>query len=346
MRIAIVNDMPLAVEALRRALARRADHQLAWIAYDGREAVALCARDTPEVLLLDLQMPEMDGVEATRRIMAQSPCAILVVTGDVGARAAQVFEALGAGALDAVDTPSLGLGQWGDGADLLLRKLDAIEALLRERNGHEQQTAPTTATAQARPRQLVAIGASAGGPAALATLLAGLPPTFAAALVIVQHVDAQFAPGMAQWLAQHSRLPVQLIRDGDAPSAGTVHLAGTNDHLLLQRADRLGYSEEPRDQAYRPSVDVFFHSVCRHWPGSAVGVLLTGMGRDGAQGLKAMREQGHYTIAQDKASSTVFGMPKAAIALDAACAVLPVEQIAARLSELLASHLSRSKDHG
>jgi two-component system response regulator WspF len=346
MRIAIANDMPLAVEALRRALARRADHQLAWVAHDGREALALCARDTPDVLLMDLEMPEMDGVEATRHIMAHTPCAILVVTGDIGARAAQVFEALGAGALDAVDTPSLGLGLWGDGADVLLRKLDVIEVRLRDRNGSTHRSAPARASASAGPRQLVAIGASAGGPAALATVLAGLPPTFAAALVIVQHVDAQFAPGMAHWLAQQCRLPVRLIRDGDAPSAGTVHLAGTNDHLLLQRANRLGYSEEPGDAAYRPSVDVFFGSVCRHWPGSAVGVLLTGMGRDGAQGLKAMRDLGHYTIAQDQASSTVFGMPKAAVALGAASAVLPVQQIAGRLIERLTMLSPRSDDHG
>lgn len=346
MRIAIVNDMPLAVEALRRALGRRADHQLAWVANDGRDAVAQCARDTPDVLLMDLEMPEMDGVEATRRIMARTPCAILIVTGDVGARAAQVFEAMGAGALDAVDTPSLAQGQRGDGAEPLLRKLDAIAGLLRDRGGHAQRGAARAAGSAARPRQLVAIGASAGGPAALATLLAGLPPAFPAALVIVQHVDAQFAPGMAQWLAQQCRLPVRLVRDGDAPAAGSVLLAGTNDHLLLQRADRLGYSEEPRDEAYRPSVDVFFHSVCRHWPGSAIGVLLTGMGRDGAQGLKAMRELGHYTIAQDQASSTVFGMPKAAIALDAASAVLPVQQIAARLIERLTIPSPRSNDHG
>lgn len=219
------------------------------------------------------------------------------------------------------------------------------EALLRDRNGQARPVISETVSARARPRQLVAIGASAGGPSALATLLRGLPSTFAGALVIVQHVDARFAPGMADWLGQHCQLPVRLIRDGDAPQAGTVLVAGTNDHLLLERADRLVYSEEPRDEAYRPSVDVFFHSVCRHWPGGAIGVLLTGMGRDGAKGLKALRENGHYTIAQDKASSAVFGMPKAAIALDAACAVLPAEQIADRLTERLLIS-SRSDDHG
>lgn len=342
MRIAIVNDMTLAVEALRRALAVRAEHSVAWVACDGREAVALCERDTPDVILMDLQMPVMDGVEATRRIMARTPCAIVVVTGDVGARSAQVFEAMGAGALDAVDTPSLGLSTWGDGAALLLRKLDAIEARLRAR---ASERALRSAGGAAPPHRLVAIGASAGGPTALATVLGGLPPDFAAAVVIVQHVDAQFAPGMAQWLGQQCRLPVRLVRDGDRPTAGVIQLAGTNDHLLLH-GDRLAYDAEPRDEPYRPSVDQFFHSICRHWSGAAIGVLLTGMGRDGAEGLQAMRARGHYTIAQDQASSAVFGMPKAAIALGAACAVLPARLIAARLIERIAIANSRSDDHG
>lgn len=342
MRIAIVNDMTLAVEALRRALAGRPAHSVAWVARDGSEAVELCARDIPDVILMDLQMPVMDGVEATRRIMARMPCAILVVTGDVGARAAQVFEAMGAGALDAVDTPSLGLSSWGDEAALLLRKLDAIEARLRAGRG---ETAMRSGDGAPLPDRLVALGASAGGPAALATVLGGLPTDFAAAVAIVQHVDAQFAPGMAQWLAQHCRLPVRIARDGDRPQAGVVHLAGTNDHLLL-RGDRFAYDAEPRDEPYRPSVDQFFLSVCRHWRGAAIGVLLTGMGRDGAAGLQALRAQGHYTIAQDQASSAVFGMPKAAIALGAACAVLPADRIAVRLIERIAIAKSRSDDHG
>lgn len=340
MRIAIVNDMALAVEALRRALAGRAEHSVAWVACDGREAVALCERDPPDVILMDLQMPVMDGVEATRRIMARTPCAILVVTGDVGARSAQVFEAMGAGALDAVDTPSLGLSTWGDEAALLLRKLDAIEARLRARASDARPAGGATL-----PHRLVAIGASAGGPTALATVLGGLPADFAAAVVIVQHVDAQFAPGMAHWLGQQCRLPVRIVRDGDRPTAGVIQLAGTNDHLLL-RGDRLVYDAEPRDEPYRPSVDVFFHSICRQWSGAAIGVLLTGMGRDGAEGLQALRARGHYTIAQDQASSAVFGMPKAAIALGAACAVLPARLIAARLIERVAIAISRRDDHG
>jgi two-component system response regulator WspF len=188
-----------------------------------------------------------------------------------------------------------------------------------------------------RRERLVAIGASAGGPAALTAVLSGLPKGFPAAVVIVQHVDAQFAQGMADWLSRNSALPVRVAKEGDRPTAGTVLLAGTNDHLRFTSSDRVGYTAEPRQQAYRPSVDVFFASVGVHWAGEAVGVLLTGMGRDGAQGLKTLRDKGHYTIAQDQATSTVYGMPKAAASLGAAVDILPLERIAPRLVDTFRS---------
>ena len=164
-------------------------------------------------------------------------------------------------------------------------------------------------------------------------MLSGLPADFPAAIVIVQHVDERFAQGMAEWLSRHCALPVRVAKEGDRPTAGNVLLAGTNDHLTFKTAERIGYTPEPRSQAYRPSVDVFFASIGALWPGEAVGVLLTGMGRDGALGLKALRDKGCYTIAQDQATSTVYGMPKAAASLGAAVDVLPLERIAAKLTD-------------
>jgi chemotaxis response regulator CheB len=178
---------------------------------------------------------------------------------------------------------------------------------------------------------LVAIGSSAGGPPALATLLRGLPRTFPAGIVIVQHIDARMAISMAEWLALQCSLPVRVAVEGDRPMAGEVLIAGTSDHLVLKSPHRLGYTDEPRDSVYRPSVDIFFHSVLRFWRPSAVGVLLSGMGRDGATGLKALRDRGCHTIAQDEASSAVYGMPKAAAAISAAVDVLPMDRIADRL---------------
>ena len=179
--------------------------------------------------------------------------------------------------------------------------------------------------------KLIAIGSSAGGPHAVSVILGALPADMPAAVVIVQHVDEHMAAGMAEWLGSQSAMPVSVAAEGDRLVAGRVLLAGTADHLVLKSAERVGYTVEPRDYVYRPSVDAFFHSVVKHWRGDVVGVLLTGMGRDGAIGLKALRDQGRYTIAQDEATSAVYGMPKAAAKLQAAVSILPLDQIAPRL---------------
>jgi two-component system response regulator WspF len=194
---------------------------------------------------------------------------------------------------------------------------------------------------------IIAIGASAGGPAAVAQVLAGLPSDLPAAVVVVQHLDASFASDLAEWLSRESSLSVRMAKEWDRPEPGMVLLAATNDHLELRAAERLGYTPHPEDLAYRPSVDVFFNSVTARWPGKAIGVLLTGMGRDGAQGLQALRNKGHHTIAQDEATSLIYGMPKAATVLGAAIDVLPIERIAPRLVELCRTRPSiRSDTHG
>jgi two-component system, chemotaxis family, response regulator WspF len=337
MKIGIVNDLPLAAEALRRAVGTKPDYEVIWIARDGAEAVAACANRLPDLVLMDLVMPVMDGVEATRRIMASTPCAILVVTASIGANTSRVFEAMGNGALDAIDTPTVATGQRNDGAAPLLAKIDSISKLIAFKAADTQVLRGNTATVSVlAPERLVAIGSSAGGPAALMSILSALPENFPAAITVVQHVDAQFARGLADWLNAESRLRVRIAEKGDRPEVGTVLVAGSNDHLVMVSGGRLAYTPTPSDYVYRPSVDVLFHSVCRHWSFEAVGVLLTGMGSDGAVGLKALRNKGHHTIAQDQASSAVYGMPKAAAKIDAATDILSLDRVAARLVTLFA----------
>ncbi|MGE8178465.1 chemotaxis response regulator protein-glutamate methylesterase [Pseudomonas fluorescens] len=335
MKIAIVNDMPMAVEALRRALAFEPTHEVVWVARNGAEAVQRCAEFTPDLILMDLIMPIMDGVEATRRIMAETPCAIVIVTVDRQQNVHRVFEAMGHGALDVVDTPALGAGDPKEAAAPLLRKIMNIGWLIGER-GNRVQSAPALPRVLGQRQSLVAIGSSAGGPAALEVLLKALPRDFAPAIVLVQHVDQVFAAGMAEWLGSASGLDVRLAQEGEPPQSGTVLLAGTNHHIRLLKNGTLAYTAEPVNEIYRPSIDVFFESVATYWNGDAVGVLLTGMGRDGAQGLKSMRQQGYLTIAQDQRSSAVYGMPKAAAALDAAVEIHPLDKIAPRLLEIFA----------
>jgi two-component system, chemotaxis family, response regulator WspF len=311
MKIGIVNDSALAVAALRRALALDTALEIIWVAGNGEQGVQMAASQTPDLILMDLLMPVMDGVEATRRIMAATPCAIVVVTMDLGRNANQVFDAMGHGAIDAVDTPTLTQSDATLAAGPLLRKIRNIGRLVA---GRAQAPQP--------------VAAASSAPAAL---LGALPAGFGAAVVAVQHVDEAFAQGMAEWLDAQSPLKVRIARAGETPQAGTVLLAGTNDHLRLVAGTRMAYTPEPGDYLYRPSIDVFFESVVEHWRGDAVGVLLTGMGRDGAQGLKAMRERGFLTIAQDQATSAVYGMPKAAATLGAASEILPLPRIAPRL---------------
>ncbi|WP_223416512.1 MULTISPECIES: chemotaxis response regulator protein-glutamate methylesterase [unclassified Pseudomonas] len=335
MKIAIVNDMPMAVEALRRALAFEPEHQVIWVASNGAEAVQRCVENTPDLILMDLIMPVMDGVEATRRIMAETPCAIVIVTVDRQQNVHRVFEAMGHGALDVVDTPAIGAGNAQEAAAPLLRKILNIGWLIGDK-GNRVRPAPGPLRHSGSRKKLIAIGSSAGGPAALEILLKGLPINFSAAIVLVQHVDQVFAAGMAEWLSGASGLNVRLAQEGEPPQAGTVLLAGTNHHIRLLKNGTLAYTAEPVNEIYRPSIDVFFESVASYWNGDAVGVLLTGMGRDGAQGLKLMRQQGYLTIAQDQQSSAVYGMPKAAAAIDAAVEIRPLDKIAPRLLEIFA----------
>ncbi len=339
MRIAIVNDSAIAVEALRQAVTREPGYRLAWVARDGAEAVEKCRQDTPDLILMDLMMPGMDGIEATRRIMNDTPCPILIVTSAIETHSAKVFQALGAGALDAVQAPLLGGSAETTAFAALKFKIDKIGRLGSQDDGYKSpgkgarnEPAPSSKADEC----LIAIGASAGGPAALATILGALPRDFPAAIIIVQHVDAQFVPSMAIWLNETSGVPVRVAQHGEKPQANVALIAGTNDHLHFVHAHTLGYISEPRDGFYRPSIDVFFQSVARHWRGKAAGVLLTGMGRDGATGLRAMRDAGFLTIAQDAASSVVYGMPKAAAELDAAAKILPVSEIANQLINFVA----------
>lgn len=339
MRIAIVNDLKMAVEALRRALLSSPGYEVAWIAENGEEAVKRCAEDVPDLILMDLIMPGMNGVEATRQIMANSPCTILIVTASVSQNVSLVFQAMGAGAMDAVSTPIQSGKEGAHGNEELLQKIHMIERLLNasRRGAHPRKPGP--AKVGIPDSWLLAIGSSTGGPAALAKIISKLPADFQASVIIVQHVDESFAPGLAEWLGQQSAMPVRLAMEGDRIEDGRVLIAGANSHLYIKGDRTLGYKVEPAANPYRPSVDVFFESILANWAGRSIGVLLTGMGRDGAEGLLKLKTNGVFTIAQNAETCSVYGMPKAAAELNAAVKVLPIDSIA----DTIMSHLEERK---
>lgn len=328
MRIAIVNDLALAITAIRRVIEHDGRHSVAWVARDGLDALARFAADEPDLVLLDLVMPQLDGVQTTRRIRERSSCPVLIVTANAGTASGQVFEAMGHGALDVVALPVLTASPEESGRELL-RKIDTIARLqgrtfaARPRPG----TAPTPPPTGRRRPPLIAIGSSTGGPRALVTVLAPLPRGFPASVVVVQHIDMQFAPGLVSWLDGQIPLPVRAAEAGQSPQAGTVQIAVSNDHLVIGADGRFAYQQEPLQEPYRPSVDVFFACLVRHWSDPGVAVLLTGMGRDGGRGMVALRRAGWHTIAQEETSCAVYGMPRAAVELGGAVEVLGPEAI-------------------
>lgn len=337
MRIAIVNDLVLAREVLRRLVQTVPGYAIAWTAENGAEAIRKAAQDRPDIILMDLVMPVMDGVEATRQIMSNSPCPILLVTSTVSGNFNMVYRAMGHGGLDAVNTPTLGAnGTVKDGEGLLARIAKLARAQQTPVYHPEPSNSPLISVAPADSAQrlhpIVALGASTGGPEALIQVLRALPAAFPATVVIIQHIVADFTPGLAQWLQGHTRLPLRLAKEGDDCKPGEVLLAATEDHLIMRADRRLAYTAKPEDYPYRPSVNVFFSSLAA-WPAAGVAVLLTGMGSDGAQGLLQLRQRGWHTLAQDQASCVVYGMPRAAAELHAACQVLPLAQIPCAILE-------------
>ena len=351
MRVAIVNDLRLATEALRRLLASQPDCELAWTAPDGAVAVEHCRTDLPDLILMDLVMPVMDGVEATRRIMQATPCPILVVTATVEGNLDRVYNALGAGALDAVNCPTFGTDGSLAGGEAVLKKIRILRRMRAPaaappsvpspsptappgaRRVEPAPAAPAAVRAvgagPATPAPFLLLGSSTGGPEALCVVLRNLPKSFTAPILIVQHLDPEFVPGLVEWLARESGRRVRAIKPGDRPEESTVLVACTNDHLVFARDGSLRYSADPVDEPYRPSVDAFFSraAAARLAPGAAV--VLTGMGRDGAEGLLELRRAGWRTFAQDAATSVVYGMPRAAKENGAAQQVVPLPEIGA-----------------
>jgi len=344
MKVAIVNDSRAAAEVLRRIVAEQPEFNVIWTAYSGDEAVRLALEEQPDIVLMDLIMPGIDGAETTRELMEKAPCVIVVVTATTVGNRSLVFEAMGHGALDAVNTPTLSAKGDMAGAEPLLQKLRTVARLV-EPAPSKARRASSSPRHSARLAQdssrlpIIAIGASTGGPQALAQVMSHLPADFPGAVLIAQHVDDQFAPALADWLQHHSALPVRIARDKDILTARSVWLAGSSDHLVYDGGGRLRYTPHPRATPYRPSADALFASLAEPHRAIRIGVLLTGMGRDGAEGLLAMRTTGALTIAQDAATCVVYGMPKAAVELKAASEVLPISAIGPRIVEAVLSSL-------
>jgi two-component system chemotaxis response regulator CheB len=332
-RVLVVEDSLTVRMRLLEVL--RADPELEVVgdAADGRTAVALCKRLRPDVITLDMVLPIMNGLEVTQQLMAQCPTPIVIVSSSANrGDGLNTFSALAAGAVEVLDKPKAGESDvdW-DRRLLATVKMAARIAVVRHLRTRLPDGVPAPAgqppaMASAMPA-LVAVGASTGGPVAVQKILQGLPPTFPLPVLLVIHIGEAFGRSLAEWLDGQSALRVALAVDGEplpAPGKARVVMAPPDRHLVV-RGGCLRLTTAPERHSCRPSVDVLFESVAR---------LLTGMGKDGAAGLRAVRAAGGVTIAQDQATSVVFGMPGEAVALDAAGLVLPIGGVAPVLAAL------------
>jgi two-component system chemotaxis response regulator CheB len=329
-RVLVADDSELFRELISRVVAAEPGFDVVAVASDGNAAAALARSLRPDVITMDLNMPDADGFSGIARIMAETPTPILVLTANPAETVG--FRALSLGALDILEKPQAhtDLDEYGQLLRSRLRLLAGVKVIRHLRGLRERHAPP--ARAAVRP-ELVAIGASLGGPRALAAVLRALPPDFPVPIAVVQHIADGFTEGLATWLASESRLAVHEAREGERLQPGLVLLAPSGRHLVVgDGVARL--SDAPPVDTFRPSVTPLFASAARAYGARAVGVLLTGMGRDGAEGLRAIKEAGGPTLAQDEATSAVFGMPRAAIELGAVDRVLPLDEIPRALVEL------------
>jgi len=345
-RVLVVEDSATVREFLLDIL--RSDPEIAVVgtAETGEEALEAVERTRPDVITMDVHMPKMNGFDATRRIMESHPTPIVIVSAVDMADAAKAFWAIEAGALAVLQRP-YGMGHPAHDktvAELVqtVKVMSEVKVIRRWPRLRPVEVQPNVLPSTEFPRppsqtqiKVVAAGASTGGPPVLQGLLAALPRDFPVPVLLVQHIAPGFTQGFADWLAQSSSLPVQVAVHGQPALPGHVYVAPDGFHLAITAQGRIRLNPDEPENGLRPSVSHLFRSVAHAYGPRAIGVLLTGMGKDGALELKLMKEQGAVTIAQDRDTSVVHGMPGEAIKLGGATYVLPPEKIRIALTSLV-----------
>ena len=341
-RVLVVDDSATVRRLISEALAKDKDLNIVGTAKDGIEAVSLASHLRPDLITMDLNMPRMNGITATEQIMAYYPARILVFSGLLASDVDLAFQAISAGAVDIMEKPA----NIRDSkvAEALIGKVKLISKVsvrthLRGRvqadTAHSQLILSSHATDTKGNARIVAIGASTGGPKALRKILSVIPANFPVGIVIVQHISSGFSTGLAHWLNKESQITVKVAEQGDTVEAGLALIAPHGFHILIQQGGKVRLNKGLPVEGNRPSASVLLSSVAKVYGKKAIGVILTGMGIDGATGLAEVKAAGGQTIVQDEQSSDIFGMPKAAIELGAAEKVLPIEKIGSHLRGMI-----------
>lgn len=343
-KVLLVEDSPVATLLLQKIINASPDVRIVGCGKTGVEGLELVQKLNPDVICTDLHMPKMNGLEFTKQVMANFPKPILVISASVQEEDTQhVFDVLNAGAVDIFPKPRTGQSRDYDliSEPLLakIRILAGIKVFRRKLPSSTPFTSPSTTSfstfSSSSKVQMIVIGTSTGGPQVLAEILGKIPANFSVPIVCVQHISQGFLGGLIDWLNNNCQLKVKVAMTGEKPQAGYLYFPPEKHHLEFDRNGRFFcFTGLPVD-GHCPSVTVTFNSCANVFGKNAIGVLLTGMGRDGAQGLLSMYQKGAYTIAQDEASSVVFGMPGEAVRLGAAKKVLPSSSIASQIMTMV-----------
>ena len=354
LRVLVVDDSLTVRRHLAAVLSADGDIEVVGEAEDGRRAIELCLALRPDLITMDMMMPVMSGLAATEYIMAHCPTPILVVSASINrGELFKTYDALAAGAVDVVDKdPGVDTDHWERELVKTVKlvakirvithpmgKLSPLGSFRRHAQAPAATLAPTSVPPPGQSCDVIAIGASTGGPAAVVEVLRGLPVPLPVPVLLVVHINEPFGTAFADWLDRQTSHSVVVARDGDVLSSlsGRVSMARPGRHMTV-RGGKLALTDEAERHSCRPSVDVLFESIARGYGPAAAAALLTGMGKDGAAGLLAIRAAGGLTIAQDEATSVIYGMPREAVLLGAANEVLPL----GRIGTVLAANLRRT----
>jgi two-component system chemotaxis response regulator CheB len=340
-RVLVVEDSPLMCKVLTSRLNSDPQILVVGVANNGKEAVDLVPRLKPDIITMDMDMPVMDGLEATKQIMAYHPIPILIVSSSVFRLGMEkVFKAISHGALDVIDKSELELvGDKKSGETLIgkikfltgVRVMDQPPAKLRSERCVVDLKVPRKKASD----KIIAMVASTGGPQALLNILKRLPEDFPCGIVIVQHITSGFLSGLVDWLTKECKIKIKIGEEAELIRSGVAYLAPDNFQMRVEGGGKIRLSNEPANNGHRPSGDVLLESVARIYGKGSVGVILTGMGRDGAMGMKAIKQYQGKTIAQNEKSCVVFGMPNAAIEMNAIDEVLPLETIVEKIVSIV-----------
>ncbi|WZL71685.1 chemotaxis-specific protein-glutamate methyltransferase CheB [Clostridiaceae bacterium 35-E11] len=341
-KVLVVDDSPTIQELITHILNSDKDIHVIGVANNGEEAIKFMEKNAPDIITMDISMPVMDGFEATRKIMETNPVPIIIITGLFDAKDVdRTFQAMEVGAVSIIekpmgiaDTDFYEISQTIIDTVKLMSEVKVIKRKARYKNVQEKLSRGIQANNISTDIKIAAIGVSTGGPSILQRIFSKLPSDIKLPILVVQHITPGFLKGFVDWLSKETTLPIHIASQGEKALPGHIYFAPDKFHMEIRKNGQIFLNKADKENGLRPSVSTLFRSVANHYGKNAMAILLTGMGKDGAQELKQLKDQGAITVAQNKETSVVYGMPGEAVKLNAATYVLSPEEIAELLRRI------------